>query len=144
MIQEMIIKKLLGDHCYECGKKDDLIISNRHVRKDRVIIIYHRCNDCNTARLKEYRKTENGKIVFYNIIKRQQIKHRNKVNARGIMNYHLKVGHLSKPLVCSKCLLKKKLEGHHEDYSKPLEVMWLCRKCHKVVDKKLSLKQSIL
>lgn len=25
---------------------------------------------------------------------------------------------------------KRKVEAHHEDYSRPLEVRWLCRDCH--------------
>ena len=34
------------------------------------------------------------------------------------------------PLACQRCFLEKPLEGHHEDYSKPLEVIWLCTFCH--------------
>ena len=30
---------------------------------------------------------------------------------------------------CGKCG-GERVEGHHEDYSKPLEVMWFCRDCH--------------
>jgi post-segregation antitoxin (ccd killing protein) len=35
---------------------------------------------------------------------------------------------------CQKCGAAPKnrqLDGHHPDYSKPLEVVWLCRSCHK-------------
>lgn len=35
---------------------------------------------------------------------------------------------------CQKCGCPSEgraLDGHHEDYSKPLEVIWLCRSCHK-------------
>lgn len=32
-------------------------------------------------------------------------------------------------LPCERCG-KQKSEAHHPDYSKPLEVIWLCRQCH--------------
>lgn len=30
---------------------------------------------------------------------------------------------------CAKCG-KSKTDAHHRNYNKPLEVMWLCRRCH--------------
>lgn len=37
--------------------------------------------------------------------------------------------------LCESCGEAKPLDGHHEDYSKPLEVVWLCRPCHHAADK---------
>jgi ribosomal protein S27AE len=37
---------------------------------------------------------------------------------------------------CVRCGEKKSL-AHHEDYDKPLEVMWLCQPCHKQRHKEL-------
>lgn len=31
---------------------------------------------------------------------------------------------------CARCHAPK-VDAHHEDYSKPLEVIWLCRTCHR-------------
>lgn len=39
-------------------------------------------------------------------------------------------GRLLRPGNCSACGKGCTPEGHHDDYSKPLEVRWLCRSCH--------------
>lgn len=34
------------------------------------------------------------------------------------------------PKPCERCGFALGVQAHHEDYSKPLEVVWLCTKCH--------------
>ena len=40
-------------------------------------------------------------------------------------------GRLFKPDSCDDCEMPGRLHGHHEDYSKPLDVDWLCPTCHR-------------
>lgn len=42
-------------------------------------------------------------------------------------------GRLIKPSICSECGANKNIQAHHYDYSKPLDVTWLCGKCHKAI-----------
>ena len=39
-------------------------------------------------------------------------------------------GTLIRPDHCTRCLIPCSPQGHHDDHSKPLEVMWLCPVCH--------------
>ena len=53
-----------------------------------------------------------------------------KQRAYNEYNKALAKGLLSKPKQCSICDKEGDVEGHHEDYAKPLSIMWLCRRCH--------------
>ena len=53
-----------------------------------------------------------------------------------LVNKAIRSGLLIKPSVCENCGKKGcRLEGHHEDYSMPLEVVWLCYSCHRELHK---------
>jgi len=46
----------------------------------------------------------------------------------------VKSGTLVRPTKCSRCEKECKPEASHHDYSKPLDVEWLCAKCHRRKD----------
>ena len=62
--------------------------------------------------------------------KLQRIKYPEKNAARKIVSGAIQLGILIRPINCSRCLKECKPEGHHPDYSRPLVVVWLCKKCH--------------
>lgn len=64
------------------------------------------------------------------IQKRHRESRRPKNRAHYLVAAALKRGVLIKPVLCEECHKERKLEAHHADYSKPLEVEWLCPRCH--------------
>lgn len=44
-------------------------------------------------------------------------------------------GQLVRPQDCASCLRRTRVDAHHADYTKPLSVEWLCRKCHVAADR---------
>jgi len=53
-----------------------------------------------------------------------------KAQARCKVRYALKTGQLVKG-PCEECGRLDRVEAHHEDYEKPLEVRWFCQVHHK-------------
>ena len=64
------------------------------------------------------------------IIKRWNKKNPEKVRAKNKVEKMVFEGKMQKPETCSECGSGGMIHGHHKDYSKPLEVEWLCQKCH--------------
>jgi ribosomal protein S27AE len=59
-----------------------------------------------------------------------------KRKAHGILGRALRTGKVTKPEECQECGASGVIHGHHPDYTKPLDVMWLCVKCHFIQHRK--------
>lgn len=101
------------------------------------------CRECiskaynkETARLQNIKRRDSGKNG--ETMKRMTAKYPEKFIARHKLVYAVKMGRIKK-LPCDECG-DNKSEAHHPDYSKPLEVIWLCRKHHAEKHRKLNLK----
>ncbi len=101
----------------------------------------HRCKDCERLFKRESRERnlESNKERddrYYKNHKDQKSDSRNawrlanklKVIAHAKLRYALSIGKVKKSN-CEVCD-DSRVDGHHEDYSKPLKVKWFCRKHH--------------
>lgn len=78
--------------------------------------------------LKRHREKHKKSILEKNL-KRERTKPEEK-KAQRLVFKALKNCDLIRPKQCTKCNKICSPEGHHFDYSKPLDVMWLCKSCH--------------
>lgn len=70
--------------------------------------------------------------------KKKYVPDRFKARARQILCEAIQKGKIVRPKKCSECGgSRSKLHGHHTDYSKPLNVVWLCSLCHGFIHRKL-------
>jgi len=53
-----------------------------------------------------------------------------KRQARFAMQAATDKGIIKRGDTCEECLAVGFVEGHHDDYNKPLTVRWLCKQCH--------------
>jgi hypothetical protein len=75
------------------------------------------CLSCHARTMREWRKTHPLKGLA-----------RLKMNARSYLHVYVKKGYVKK-LPCEVCG-DPKSQGHHHDYSKPIDVRWLCKIHH--------------
>lgn len=71
-----------------------------------------------------------SKTILYTINFNDVQKHRQRIYARRQLTTAIKQGVLERSITCEMCYKKSRTSGHHVDYGKPLEVIWLCSKCH--------------
>jgi len=82
---------------------------------------------------------ENNREKRQKIAAKYAAKNPEKPRAYAILYYALKTGKLTRSAFCQHCGLVEKTQGHHhKGYSKEnqLNVVWLCKMCHKFEHRK--------
>lgn len=111
--------------CSECTKS--AVRANRAAR-----IEYYRAYDRERAKLphrvnarKEYAKThDSGPRPETDPVKKQ---------ARTTLSNAVRDGKVARPPHCEVCSAPGDVHGHHDDYTKPLDVIWCCSACHSLI-----------
>src|SRR5262245_37800524 len=98
---------VVSRECSGCGGD----LANRHGKQ-------RYCKSCHAAWMRKHRPkhselSENARL---------------RANARSLSRYYFTRGIIKKTL-CADCGSTES-QRHHEDYTKPLDVIWLCRSCH--------------
>lgn len=108
--------------------------NNSVLREKRRLRAKERYKSDSEFRKKIVESTKRYKELHPNYVKDKTKKYKQKYpereKAKKLVRTAVLKGKLIKPDKCSKCGNKGKVEAHHENYSKPLEVVWLCKKCH--------------
>lgn len=100
----------------------------------------YECKDCssvesrssykNRSKEKILAKRERNKEQAAEYTKKIRKMFPEKSRSYNVLAYAIKTGKIIRPDCCSTCGIDCKPVGHHDDYSKPLEVVWLCSNCH--------------
>ena len=134
--------------CFKCGVLKGLYEFYQHSRmRDGYL---NKCKECSKEDVRRHRAQsprprEYDRERYYNdpvrreyTISRANVSRRRdplKYVASTAVNNAIRDGRLVKPETCSQCGERgTRIEAHHDDYSKPLEVRWLCVLCHRRQD----------
>ena len=136
---------LTTKHCNKCNTtKSTKLFHNTKLTKDKKSAY---CKDCTKAydvlyraknrdkkkrQDKAYSLTEKGKSSHNASTKKWNYNNALKSKAHTLLNNSVRDGKIVKPNKCKECNNETNIQAHHEDYSKPLDVVWLCVSCHKI------------
>jgi len=126
--------------CSKCKRDLPLIFFSADKRREHGVT--SQCENCK----REYRQQNKERLLIAQYQRRrgkQDLCPKRK--AWNALYYALRIGKASKKDMCEVCreyIGQDKIQGHHEDYSKPLVVLWCCQTCHAKLDKERKHKVS--
>ena len=83
---------------------------------------------------KKYFQTPKGRQKYKLQSLKLREKYPEKARARSLLSNAICDGKIIRPKQCSLCLRSDGIiEAHHPDYSRPLDVVWVCKSCHFMV-----------
>lgn len=89
------------------------------------------CRECKKKDEKRYSHTPEGRINREAATRRQRKRCPQKAIAGAVLRSAVRKGRINRPSECAcDCKQSGRIDGHHWDYSKPLNVRWLHYNCH--------------
>lgn len=90
----------------------------------------------------EYRKEYYSRFEVKERVKEHNKRYYNKniekYRSHSIVKYAISIERIEKPSNCSICGVSDTvIHGHHPDYNKPLNVMWVCPSCHGMIHREI-------
>jgi ribosomal protein S27AE len=116
--------------CKVCVSVEDRLYRKKNADRLRVRTrLYHEKNTEEVlAKDRLYRKKNAEKILASDRLYR--LRYPERCAAKSAVQRAIRSGDLTRPQTCEVCGRSQKLQAHHEDYSRPLEVHWICSRCH--------------
>lgn len=129
--------------CFKCHRQ--LKLSEFYKHKEMADGHLNKCKSCTKrdvrSRYRNRWKTDPMFVEQQRLRGRDKYKrlYRGQINLPGshprrkantMVNNAVRDGRLVKPTTCTECGESGRIEGHHENYNKPLNVHWLCSRCH--------------
>jgi hypothetical protein len=122
--------------CYVCGKiktREGFNQYNKVTCRVCIMVRKRQWNKNHPERLKEYKEKRLKGKRYRKTIDGWMRLNPEKRRAHHIVDKAIMRGKIKRPETCQKCGLVLKLHAHHNDYSKPLKVYWVCPSCHRII-----------
>lgn len=116
--------------CKECQKACSKAARNRDPDKYREYDNARANNPKRVEARKSYQKTPEGRAAQARAKRVYLERYPMRRAAHIIVGNAVRDGKLIKPEAYESCGSQHKIEGHHDDYTKPLSIRWLCQSCH--------------
>lgn len=129
--------------CFKCEETKPLAEFYRHsMMADGHL---NKCKDCTKKDVRKHRLDNPERVRSYdraraNLPHRKALRRKNydkewevhpdRMRARNALSNAVRAGRVART-PCAFCGADDQLEAHHHDYTKPLDVTWLCKPCHR-------------
>jgi hypothetical protein len=113
--------------CFKCGAEKSVLDFYRHPQMADGYL--GKCKECTKADVRVYWRDN-----AYVLRQTDGLRKRLRKQANTAVGNAIRDGRLVKAIACHYCREVKPLEAHHWNYYRPLDVMWLCVRCHEIAD----------
>lgn len=130
--------------CFKCSRLLPISDFYRHKRMSDGTL--NKCKECTRNDVSTNYRKRHGYYAAYELErkrrperklqkkeykKRRRQRNPDKDKARNKLSNAIRDGRVIRPEMCQMCGKSCKPEAHHTDYSRPLDVLWLCFICHR-------------